>query len=61
MRQHPIGTTAAAVTALGFGGASAGNLYTETTGEEAHRGGRLRLGGRDPLLRHRAALRAGPV
>ena len=35
MRQHPIGTTAAAVTALGFGGASAGNLYTETTGEEA--------------------------
>jgi D-threo-aldose 1-dehydrogenase len=35
MQQHPIGTTAAAVTALGFGGASAGNLYTETTGEEA--------------------------
>jgi D-threo-aldose 1-dehydrogenase len=35
MQQHPIGTTAAAVTALGLGGASAGNLYTETTGEEA--------------------------
>ena len=35
MQQHPIGTTAAAVTALGFGGASAGNLYTETTGDEA--------------------------
>lgn len=35
MQQHPIGRTAAAVTALGFGGASAGNLYTETTGEEA--------------------------
>ncbi len=35
MQQHPIGTTAAAVTALGFGGASAGNLYTETTDEEA--------------------------
>ena len=35
MQQHLIGTTAAAVTALGFGGASAGNLYTETTGEEA--------------------------
>jgi D-threo-aldose 1-dehydrogenase len=35
MQQHPIGTTGAAVTALGFGGASAGNLYTETTGEEA--------------------------
>lgn len=34
MEQHPIGTTTAAVTALGFGGASAGNLYTETTGEE---------------------------
>jgi D-threo-aldose 1-dehydrogenase len=32
MEQHPIGT--AAVTTLGFGGASAGNLYTETTGEE---------------------------
>jgi D-threo-aldose 1-dehydrogenase len=32
MEQHPIGT--AAVTSLGFGGASAGNLYTETTGEE---------------------------
>lgn len=32
MQQHPIGT--AAVTTLGFGGASAGNLYTETTGEE---------------------------
>ena len=35
MEQHPIGTTAATVTALGFGGASAGNLYQETTGEEA--------------------------
>lgn len=35
MQQHPIGRTAAAVTALGFGGASAGNLYTETTDEEA--------------------------
>lgn len=35
MQQHPIGTTGAAVTALGFGGASAGNLYTETTDEEA--------------------------
>jgi D-threo-aldose 1-dehydrogenase len=32
MEQHPIGS--AAVTTLGFGGASAGNLYTETTGEE---------------------------
>jgi D-threo-aldose 1-dehydrogenase len=31
----PIGSTTATVTALGFGGASAGNLYQETTGEEA--------------------------
>ena len=35
MQQHPIGTTTALVTALGFGGASAGNLYTETTDGEA--------------------------
>jgi len=31
MPQRPIGLTGARVTALGFGGASAGNLYTETT------------------------------
>ena len=33
MDEHPIGTTGAAVTALGFGGAPAGNLYQETTDE----------------------------
>jgi D-threo-aldose 1-dehydrogenase len=31
MEQNPIGKTPATVTALGFGGASAGNLYQETT------------------------------
>ncbi|MCW2910689.1 MAG: putative oxidoreductase [Actinomycetia bacterium] len=31
MDQNPIGKTPATVTALGFGGASAGNLYQETT------------------------------
>ena len=35
MERHPVRTTAAVVTALGFGGASAGNLYQETTDEEA--------------------------
>jgi D-threo-aldose 1-dehydrogenase len=35
MEQHAIRTTAAIVTALGFGGASAGNLYQRTTDEEA--------------------------
>ena len=34
MQQHPIGKTAAAVTALGFGGAPAGNLYQESPDEE---------------------------
>jgi len=35
MEQHSIGQTGAAVSALGFGGAPAGNLYQETSGEEA--------------------------
>jgi D-threo-aldose 1-dehydrogenase len=35
MEQHPIRATAAMVTALGFGGASAGNLYQQTTDQEA--------------------------
>ena len=35
MEQHPIGQTGAAVSALGFGGASAGNLYTQTTDADA--------------------------
>src|SRR5512135_903070 len=35
MEQHPIRTTAAIVTALGFGGASVGNLYQQTADEEA--------------------------
>jgi D-threo-aldose 1-dehydrogenase len=35
MEQYPIRATAASVTALGFGGASAGNLYQQTTDEEA--------------------------
>jgi D-threo-aldose 1-dehydrogenase len=35
MRQHQIGRTAARVTALGFGGASIGNLYQETTAAQA--------------------------
>ena len=35
MPQRPIGLTGARVTALGFGGASAGNLYTETTDADA--------------------------
>jgi D-threo-aldose 1-dehydrogenase len=33
MDEHLIGTTGTAVTALGFGGAPAGNLYQETTDE----------------------------
>src|SRR6202050_183747 len=33
MDEHLIGKTGAAVTALGFGGAPAGNLYQETTDE----------------------------
>ena len=61
MDEHLIGKTGAAVTALGFGGAPAGNLYQETTGRGRHGGGGPGLGGRDPLLRHRAALRAGIV
>lgn len=35
MEQHAIRATAAMVTALGFGGASVGNLYQETTDQEA--------------------------
>jgi len=35
MDQYPIGKTTARVTALGFGGAPAGNMYQEGTDEEA--------------------------
>ena len=40
MDEHLIGKTGAAVTALGFGGAPAGNLYQETTDEATTSGRR---------------------
>ncbi len=36
MRVHPIADTGVNVTSLGFGGASIGNLYRQTTDDEAH-------------------------
>ena len=51
-----LGKSGVEVTIMGFGGAPLGNLYEAFSDASAGHGPRL-LRRRDPLLRHRAALR----